>query len=233
VQDHLRGLIAQGSYRPGEQLPSEVELAAQLGVSRPTLREALLHLEQDGAIVRRHGVGTFVAARMPVFDSGLEALESLERQVRRLGLDTQVVDLQVEERVALPEEADKLGLSAGGETAVLSVDRVIAVEGQRVAYLRDVVPQAVLRKHELGDAFSGSVLDVLLQRRAPAPTVSRTEIMADAAGAKAAAMLDVPVGTALLKLIGQLYDNDEEVLDHSVSLFVPGYFRFHVMRRVG
>jgi len=233
VQEHLRRLIGAGAYRPGDQLPSEVELAGQLGVSRPTLREALLHLEQEGAILRKHGVGTFVSAHTPVFDSGLEVLESLECQARRMGLNTQVVHLEVEERAPAAEEAAMLALPEDEQAAVVSVDRVIAVEGRRVAHLRDVVPQTRLRKVDLGDDFSGSVLDVLLQRGAPTPVTSRTEILADGASAQTAALLGVPIGSALLKLVGQLYGNGGHILDYSVSMFVPGYFRFHVMRRVG
>ena len=233
VQEHLRNLIESGVYGPGARLPSEVDLAAQLGISRPTLREALLHLEQEGVLVRRHGVGTFVSAHTPVLESGLEVLESLERQARRFGLHTRVVHLDAVERPAAPGEIDALSMPEDGSTDVLSVDRVIAVEGKPVAHLRDVVPLTRLRREDLGDDFSGSVLDVLLQRGTPPPVTSRTEIVAEGAGAQSAALLDIPRGTALLKLVGRLYANDDRVLDYSVSYFIPGYFRFHVMRRVG
>lgn len=233
VQEHLRSLIGDGTYSPGDRLPSEVDLASQMGISRPTLREALLHLEQEGAIVRRHGVGTFVSARTPVFESGLEVLESLDRQARRIGLNTQVIHLEAEERPATPEEIDVLSLPEEGSAGVLSVDRVIAVEGRPVAHLRDVVPHDRLRRDDLGDDFSGSVLDILLQRGTPRPVTSRTEIAAEGAGALTARLLGVPRGIAMLKLVGQLYGHDDQVLDYSVSYFVPGYFRFHVMRRVG
>ena len=61
ARQHLLALIEDGTFRPGEQLPSEADLAGQLGISRPTLREALQHLERQGLIVRKHGVGTFVS----------------------------------------------------------------------------------------------------------------------------------------------------------------------------
>ena len=232
IQEHLRSLIEAGTYVAGDRLPSEVDLAAQLGISRPTLREALLHLEQEGVIVRRHGVGTFVSAHTPLFESGLELLESLDRQARRIGLNTQVVHLKAEERSASPDEMDMLSHSADGPADVLSVDRVIAVDGRPVAHLRDVVPQDRLRLGDLDPDFSGSVLDVLLRRGTPSPITSRTQIVAEGAGAQTAALLGIPPGTALLKLVGQLYGFDERVLDYSVSYFVPGYFRFHVVRRV-
>ena len=61
AQQYLTSLIEEGIYQPGQQFPSEADLATQLGISRATLREALLNLEQEGAIIRKHGMGTFVA----------------------------------------------------------------------------------------------------------------------------------------------------------------------------
>ncbi|MCP4538409.1 MAG: GntR family transcriptional regulator [Chloroflexi bacterium] len=232
AQQLLLSLIDDGTYQPGERLPSEIDLAAQLGISRPTLREALLHLERQGVVSRRHGVGTFITSRTPILESGLQVLESVERQARRIGLNTKVVDLNIAERPATLKELAMLSLPSNKATDVLSVDRVIAVKDKSVAYLKDVIPQTYLRQEDLGDQFSGSVLDILLQRGTPLPTTSRTEIMAEEAKEQIAARLEISPGTALLKLVGQLYNHNDRVLDYSISYFVPGYFKFHVMRRV-
>jgi DNA-binding FadR family transcriptional regulator len=62
VAGQLRGLIEAGSLQVGEQLPSERELAEQLGVSRSTVREAVQFLGAMGLVEIRHGSGTFVRA---------------------------------------------------------------------------------------------------------------------------------------------------------------------------
>lgn len=54
-------LILRGILRPGERLPAERELADRMGVSRPSLREALQDLQQKGLLVSRKGAGVFVA----------------------------------------------------------------------------------------------------------------------------------------------------------------------------
>jgi DNA-binding FadR family transcriptional regulator len=59
--DHLKALIASGSLAPGDRLPPERELAVRLGVSRPTLREAVAALVIMGLLESRQGAGTFVA----------------------------------------------------------------------------------------------------------------------------------------------------------------------------
>ncbi|AYD04093.1 FadR/GntR family transcriptional regulator [Neorhizobium sp. NCHU2750] len=58
--DRVRHLIAKGVYETGSRLPAERDLAQQLGVSRPSLREALIALEIDGTIEIRMGSGIYV-----------------------------------------------------------------------------------------------------------------------------------------------------------------------------
>jgi GntR family transcriptional regulator len=254
ARDALRQLVRSGGYAPGARLPSEIELSERLGISRPTLREALHMLEEEGTILRRHGVGTFVAQPVPVIEGGLEVLESIERMAERRGLSTRMAEASIMERAATPTELRALaagsapaetvraGSQASGVTAVTGVTgvtgvtvvtRVIVADGQRVAFLSDVVPQDQLRAAELGEGFHGSVLDLFLQRGWPQLAHSRTELAAEAADGDVARWLHLQWGAPLFKLEAQLYAQDGRVVDYSLSYFVPGYFRFHVVRRVG
>lgn len=60
IAEQLRGLIAQGAFGAGERLPAERDLARQLGVSRPSVREALIALEVEGWVEVRTGSGIYV-----------------------------------------------------------------------------------------------------------------------------------------------------------------------------
>ncbi|MDR6950956.1 GntR family transcriptional repressor for pyruvate dehydrogenase complex [Ancylobacter sp. 3268] len=60
VADQIRGLIQSGHFSAGSRLPAERDLAQQLGVSRPSLREALIALEIDGTVEIRMGSGIYV-----------------------------------------------------------------------------------------------------------------------------------------------------------------------------
>lgn len=60
IIEQIHSAIAQGSLKPGQQLPSERDLALQLGVSRPSLRQALQVLEHTGFVEIIHGQGVFV-----------------------------------------------------------------------------------------------------------------------------------------------------------------------------
>src|ERR1051325_8124988 len=61
IADQIAALIEQGEYGPGERLPPERDLAKQLGVSRPSVREALIALEVEGYVEVRVGSGVYVA----------------------------------------------------------------------------------------------------------------------------------------------------------------------------
>ncbi|MDP2791384.1 MAG: GntR family transcriptional regulator [Rectinemataceae bacterium] len=62
VSKHLANEIRSGRYKPGDRLPPEAELAAQMGVSRTILREALASLKQDGMVETRQGRGIIICA---------------------------------------------------------------------------------------------------------------------------------------------------------------------------
>ena len=70
VADHIGAMILQGDLKPGDQLPSQRDLAGRFGVSRPSLREAISVLETMGLVTIRVGSGIYVAsaeARAPLW----------------------------------------------------------------------------------------------------------------------------------------------------------------------
>jgi GntR family transcriptional regulator len=228
LQSELSVLIS--GTPAGERLPSEPQLAKQLGVSRATLREAMRTFETQGLIRRRQGAGTFVVGQVQVMESGMEVLESLETIARRLDLAVTVSDLHIERVYADQELADGLKLPLASR--LVSVRRVIRADNRPVAYLVDTLPEDFLKPEDLPRNFNGSVLDFLIARGTPL-TISRAEISATGALADVARVLEIQREDVLLKFTSQLYIADGSVVDYSVSNFIPGYFSFHVIRRVG
>lgn len=229
IHDSLGHIIM--TTAPGDRLPSEPVLAQRLGVSRATLREAMRTFETQGMIRRRQGAGTFVTHPSGVIDSGLEVLESIERRADQIGLSVSLGDWKTERRLAQEEEVAALGLAPG--ESVVMISRVIMAEQRPVAYLIDTLPSDLMTENDLEKEFSGSVLDMLLQRGSPALRTSRTEINAVTAQGEVARALGIQKGDVLLRFIAYLYAADGRVVDFSYSYFLPGYFRFHVVRRVG
>ncbi|MDP2993500.1 MAG: GntR family transcriptional regulator [Anaerolineales bacterium] len=229
VQSELAEMI--NSLPAETRLPSEPTLAKQMGVSRATLREAMRSFEGQGMIRRRQGVGTFVVAKVPVLDTGLEALESIETIAQRSGLTVRMGELQVQQVAADEGLAAVLNLKVGAD--LTRVARIIFTDQRPIAYLVDTLPMDILAVDELQSGFTGSVLDLLLRRGDPKLIQSRTEIKAIGATSEVARALQIQREDVLLQFAAQLYSEDSRVVDYSISYFLPGYFRFHVVRRVG
>ena len=101
VAGQLRGLIEAGSLQAGEQLPSERELAEQLGVSRSTVREAVQFLGALGLVEIRHGSGTFVRSDGDLPSEWLQWTQRHQVQVHELlevrrGLEAVAAELAAE-----------------------------------------------------------------------------------------------------------------------------------------
>lgn len=226
--DSLGEILAKAS--PGTFLPSEPELAEQLGVSRSTLREAMRLFEARGMVVRRRGIGTYVAKPPIVIETGLEVLSSVETLAAQVGVELEACDLEVEERPASETDASHLMIAAG--TSIVELRRVILADGRPVAFFVDCLPRTYLDPDEIDDGFSGSVLRMLLDRGDLKLDRSQAEITALPADAMVAEGLNIHPGDVLLYLEARLLSQDGSVVDFSRSYCQPGTFRFHVVRRV-
>lgn len=229
LHENLEQLINE--TEPGMKLLSEPKLAKELSVSRATLREAMRTFETRGLLRRQQGVGTFVTRPSQVIESGLEILESIERMAERIGLP--VAMGEIEGSICIADEiiAKNLEVVAGSE--VFCVSRVIMAEERPVAFLVDTLPLNYLRPEDVCDNFTGSVLDLLLKRGNPPLGSSRCEIAAVAAPPEVARALNIQRGDSLMVFEAMLYSKDGDPVDYSFSYFLPGYFKFHVVRRVG
>jgi len=217
--------------QPGEKLMAEPQLARHLGVSRATLREAMRTFETQGIIHRRQGSGTYVMPASLVIETGLEVLESIETLAARCGLQVSMGKLKINQRPCNEEEAIALNIQPG--KMVLQLSRLILAEGRPVAYLIDTLPEGVILQEELNHSFTGSVLDLLLRRGSLESASSRCEINAVTASVELGKNFGIQRGDVLLRFIAWLYTKSGQVIDYSYSYFLPGYFKFHVVRSVG
>jgi GntR family transcriptional regulator len=229
LNEKLGDLIAR--TESGGRLPSEPFLARQLGVSRATLREAMRTFETQGLIRRRQGSGTYVLPPTNIIDSGLEVLESIETLAERIGLSVTMGELKINHRTGTKDELNNLQLAEDG--MVMHLSRVIYADKRPVAYLIDIVPDTLLKSDDLSNEFSGSVLDLFLSRGDLDLISSRCEISAETSTPEVARALGIQRGDAILRFEAYLFTTEGRVIDYSFSYFLPGVFRFHVVRKVG
>ena len=138
--------------------------------------------------------------------------------------------LEVVTRAATEIEAAALQLEDSGEVVVLS--RNILTGREPIAFLEDILPVGVLPEDDIA-RFSGSVLDILLAHGRNQVTHTRTDLTAEAADEELAEHLALDVGSPIMLLKSLLFSREGNPIDYSHSYFVPGYFKFHVVRRVG
>ena len=119
LQRALRQAIENRTLAPDDALPAERDLAAEFGVSRITVRKALVGLVAEVLLVRRQGSGNFVSARV---EKNFAMLTSFSEDMRARGRTPRSVWLKRAEGTVTPEEALALRLSPG--TPVYRFNRI-------------------------------------------------------------------------------------------------------------
>jgi GntR family transcriptional regulator len=130
--------IRDRTYAPGEQMPSESEFAAELEVSRSSVRTALTKLETTGLITRRHGEGAFVNRHAPEAHTFISDFWEFSGLVKGMGRVPRVEIVTSTMRAATNLEAAKLEIVAGD--AVYEFIRLFYADDEPVIYTIHVVP---------------------------------------------------------------------------------------------
>lgn len=130
VAEQLSNFISEGAIKPGERLPSERDLASQFGVSRPTIREAMIALEIAGLVEIRSGSGVYV----------LPAASATQPAV-------------LAEEVPGPLEILEARRAIEGETAALAATRIDGKTLQALRHQLDIIadPAVSTEKKEAAD----------------------------------------------------------------------------------
>lgn len=229
--DVLIRFIEQGDLQPGEKLPAEGAFARQLGISRPTLRQAMGHLESKGVITRRHGVGTFVtASAQGILRGGIEQLESLRSLADRAGVTSERGDWVITEVAADDGIAEKLEIQPG-ET-VIRVQTTARNEECFFAHLDNYILPEYVDLKELENFEDGTLLDYLISKDEPRLSYTNTNIYAVEADEEIADWLRINPGKALIRLTETYYDDKGIPIVQALNHFITGCMNFRIVRRI-
>jgi len=124
----LKNDVMAGVYPAGARIPSEQELCDTYGVSRVTVRKAILDLVQEGLLVRRQGKGTFVADER--IQRNLQHITSFSEACRQMGHSAGAKLISVERTAATDEDAERLHMAPGGQ--VVEICRLRLCDGEPV-----------------------------------------------------------------------------------------------------
>jgi GntR family transcriptional regulator len=209
LEQALKKLIAGSGSRPAV-LPGERSLARMTGFSRVTVRRALADLSSLGLVHPKAGSGTFVGDRI---ERSLSRLTGFTEDLRARGLNPRVLFLDRSRGKANPEEAMALAVPPGAPVIRLrrlryGDDRILALE-------RTVVPQDFIPDAGLVDESLYETLERLGHR--PARALQR--LRAVAIDGEAAALMEVPEGTAGLEIERRAYVGDGRAVEFTRSIY--------------
>ncbi|WP_208862102.1 GntR family transcriptional regulator [Streptomyces griseorubens] len=219
LAQQLESAIEHGTLTPGTLLGNEIELAARLGLSRPTVRQAIQSLVDKGLLVRRRGVGTQVVhskVKRPLELSSLyDDLESAgQRPTTTVLVNTMVA--------ASAEVAAALGVTEGSE--VHRIERLRSAHGEPIAYLCNYLPAGLL------DLDTGQLEATGLYRlmRAAGITLhsARQTIGARAATAVEAERLREQAGAPLLTMQRVTFDDTGRAVEYGTHTYRPSRYSF-------
>ena len=212
VRDALRRRLAEGTWQPGQLLPSEGQLARELGVSPGTVRKALDALTADSLLVRRQGRGTFVAEH--------DDAQSIFRFFRLApddgagGVPESRV-LCADEAPATDAERARLALAPGDRVA--RIERLRRIGGRPCLHERIAAPAALFPG--LAGLVLPNTLYALYANRFGI-TIARADerLKAVALGAREAALLAVPADRPALAIDRTAIDLDGRAVEWRVSV---------------
>lgn len=233
----IRRAVLDGHWRVGARLPSEPQLALELGISRATLREALRMLVTDDLLDRRHGVGTFVVrVPTPTIERGIDELFSLGEAIEGLGYEPSVGEHEIKVMPASDLVAAELQLAVGQPVCHLA--RVRMADSRPVIVCDDFFATDLLAEAGLTPSTAvaevverGSLYAWFEERLGIAIDWALTHIEPVAADASESKTLGVRQGEALIRLRQTHYAVDGRPVLYSENVHNSDVIRFHVQRR--
>jgi len=207
----LRERVIDG--QPGELLPSEAELAAHFDVSRMTARHAVQILANEKLVLRKPGSGTYIADQPLHRPAGPQL--NFSTDMKRRGKQPSSKLLNASLREAKPEEVRDLRIAPNSH--VVSLERIRLADGIPLAVEETSLPPkcAVV----LGEDLEGGSLHTALRKHGMLPSYVVSTISAAPSSRRVAELLDIDPQSPVLVERRVIYDQDNEPLEKSQSLY--------------
>lgn len=219
VAEQLEAAIRDGQMAPGDRLENEVSMAQDLGLSRPTMRQAIQTLVDKGLVVRRRGVGTQVVQGQVRRDMELTSLyddlatSGGKPTTRVLALTREAADSEVARLLRLDDGAP-----------VWSLSRLRLLDDTPLALMHNTLP-ADLAELDAADLAAGG-LYAWLRTAGVVMRVAQQSIGARAATAEEATLLQERPGAPLLTMERTSYDDSGRPIEIGRHVYRPDRYSF-------
>lgn len=217
--------IEDGRLPRGSKLESEVELAERLGISRPTMRQAIKQLVDKGLLIRRRGIGTIVAPR-PVRRA--VALTSLYDDLKKAGREPETRVLSFRRGRCPAEVADELGIETGEQVFIFDRLRITdSGDPEPIALMHNVVPAGILEISR--EDLEETGLYEVFRRNGISPHTATQRIGARKVGEKEAELLEIEAGDPVLTMTRVAYDTEGRPIEYGSHCYPAESYWFEMM----
>lgn len=221
LKDWIIEQIEKGQFKEGNKIPTEHKLSDMHDISRPTVRQALSELVQEGYLVKKRGLGTFVA--IPTFTGEATIFRTFAEEMDLFGFEHDAKLITAKTYQAPAELADALAISP--EEEVYEIVRLRLANGKPLAIRTSIIPVKLYPKlldEDLKNLYS------LFEQKGIYPTRSRQWFQAVPATNEEANLLQVAVGAPLMLWDGMVYSENEQPLEKVKVCYLGSHFRFEI-----
>jgi GntR family transcriptional regulator len=222
IAERLIAQIESGGLSPGEQLPPERDLSEKIGVNRMTLRRALHVLESQGLILRKHGVGTFVAE--PKIDRQMEVVFRFSSGMQYRGLTPGAEIISIEQILAESALAKDLSLSVS--SPVYSILRLRSINQEPVMLESYKIPVQRFPGLDRYDLEKRSIYEIMEFEYGVPITRARQSFEPIIATEFEANLLKINIGEALMLEKRLSYDDNNLPVEYGKDRYRGDRFRF-------
>jgi GntR family transcriptional regulator len=228
IEDQILDLIRSHALKRGDRLPSQEELAGQLGVSRASLRESLARLVNQGIVQQVHGIGTFVAGDPSTFQSSAEVNFSLTEMIQILGMQPGTSYVKISEEDLPAQGCFEHHTSSFRPSFCLR--RVRTANGQPFAFSLSYLPRNLPGLLPDESLYYGSLYVFLQEHCSQVIMDTSAVIEAQNASDEIARYLNLAPTTPILALHQEHNNQHGETVICSIDYFVQNLL-FKVKRR--
>jgi GntR family transcriptional regulator len=212
-----------------DRIPSETDLADELGVSRTTIRDALSRLENEGVIFRRQGAGTFVNRPGLQIKSRLEEIWSYEAVLRDHDYTPSTRILDVRTEAAGTKVAHDLMLPPN--EPIIVIEKLFLEDDKPVILTRNFIPEKLIDEGYSKEDLTVPVFEFMAQFGRQYLSYYLSDIVPVIATGTLAQTLHLPVPTALISFEEIGYNEENEPILKAYSYFRDDLLRLRLIRR--
>ena len=223
AQELLRKLVEKQEYKNGKLLPNEIELAAELHISRNTLRQAINQLVYEGILVRKRGVGTKVAIKG--ITGGVQNWHSFSQEMKMLGIDIKNYALLVHFKKPTADIAQFFGISE--DTPCVVMERLRGnPDHPFVMFISYFNPNLPITGDE---NFTIPLYEMLEQNYGIVVKTSKEEISARLAGSQLAEKLEIEATDPILIRKRFVFDVDDKPVEYNIGYYRADSFTYSLV----